>query len=75
MSSHFIWIPTAYKYHSPYGLGLAGSFVYNFVCSLFFNESSESLNELENHPNVFMLEFYDGAKGCIKIAFLKNREI
>ena len=63
-----------YKYHSPYGLGLAGSFVYNFV-HYFSNESSESLNELENHPNVFMLEFYDGAKGCTNIAFLRNREI
>ena len=41
----------------------------------FSNESSESLNELENHPNVFMLEFYNGAKGCVNIAFLRNRGI
>ena len=41
----------------------------------FSNESSESLNELENHPNVFMLEFYNGPKRCINIAFLRNREI
>ena len=41
----------------------------------FSNESSESLNELENHPNVFMLEFYNEAKGCINVALLRNREI
>ena len=30
----------------------------NLFVHYFSNESSESLSELENHPNMFMLEFY-----------------
>ena len=73
ITSYLIWIATAYKYHSPYGHGLVPLFTTLFV-HYFSNESSEFLNELENHPNMFMLEHYR-AKGCINIAFLRNREI
>ena len=47
----------------------------NLFVHYFSNESSKSLNELENHPNMFMLEFYNGVKGCINKAFLRNRKI
>ena len=47
----------------------------NLFVNYFSNESSKSLNKLENHPNMFMLEFYNGVKGCINKAFLRNRKI
>ena len=42
----------------------------NLFVNYFSNESSKSLNELENHPDMFMLEFYYGGKGFINKAFL-----
>ena len=36
----------------------------NLFVHYFSSESSKSLNELENEPNMFMLEFYNGGKGC-----------
>ena len=47
----------------------------NLFVHYFSNESSKSLNKLQNHPNMFMLEFYNGVKGCINKAFLRNRKI
>ena len=47
----------------------------NLFVNYFSNESSKSLNKLQNHPNMFMLEFYNGVKGCINKAFFRNRKI
>ena len=47
----------------------------NLFVHYFSNESSESLSRLENHPNMFILEFYSGVKGCINKALLRNRNI
>ena len=75
ITSHFInLIPTASVYITAL---MVKGFVplLNLIVHYFSNESSESLSELENHPNMFMLEFYNGVKGCINKAFLRNRKI
>ena len=75
ITSHFInLIPTASVYIT--ALMVNGLIpLLNLFVHYFSNESSESLSELQNHPNMFMLEFYNGVKGCINIAFLRNRKI
>ena len=75
ITSHFInLIPTASVYITAL---MVNSLVplLNLFVHYFSNESSKSLNKLENHPNMFMLEFYNGVKGCINKAFLRNRKI
>ena len=75
ITSHFInLIPTASVYITALMVnGLVP--LSNLFVHYFSNETSESLSELENHPNMFMLEFYNGVKGCINKAFLRNRKI
>ena len=75
ITSHFInLIPTASVYITALMVNSLVPLLNLFVHYL-SNESSKSLNELKNHPNMFMSEFYNGVKGCINIAFLRNRKI
>ena len=75
ITSHFInLIPTAGVYIT--ALMANGKVpLLNLFVHYFSNESSGSLNELENHSKMFMLEFYNGVKGCINKALLRNRKI
>ena len=75
ITSHFInLIPTTSVHITALMVNSLVSLLNLFV-HYFSNESSKSLNKLENHPNIFMLEFYNVVMGCINKAFLKNRKI